>query len=263
MPMLLTRELHERISRSEVAGIRSGIAAARRLYPDADVAWIDVAGGIARFIGVNPPLSQAFGVGALEPVTAHDVDRITEFYESRNALARVYVTPLSDPSLGPALVAAGYVPVEYENVLASDDLDTYALRDDRISIASDPGAWARASAQAFADPEPIKRGDERMPMIFATAEGVTALEARDGGTIAATSVMAMRDECAMLFAGSTLSAFRGRGWHVAMIRDRIARGRDAGANVVRAIAQPASESERNLRRCGFDALYTRILWERR
>lgn len=260
--MLLTRELDEKIRRCEIAGVRSGIVAAQRLRPHADVACIDVAGGVARFIGFCPSLSQAFGVGTLAPVSVADVARITEFYGQRDTAAGVYVSPMADPSLGCALAAAGYVPTEHENVLVSDDFRPHALRDERIDIARDVEDWARASAQGFNGAEPIEAADEQMAMVFASAEGVTALEGRYDDTIAATSVIAFRDGCAMFFAGSTLPGFRERGWHLAMVRDRISRAHTAGSCLMRAVARPSSSSERNFHRCGFTTLYTRTLWLR-
>jgi GNAT superfamily N-acetyltransferase len=65
---------------------------------------------------------------------------------------------------------------------------------------------------------------------------------------------------ATLFAGSTHPAFRRQGWHTELIRDRVARARDAGARLVHAPAGPGSASERNFLRCGFIRLYTRVLW---
>ena len=139
--MLLTKELDEAIRRSESEGIRTGIATVKRLHPDVRATSIEVAGGLAAFTGVDSPLSQSYGVGSSAPVTEGDVSRITDFYESRGATPRVFVTPLADPSLAPALAAAGYTPSEYENVLASDAFDGFARFDDRIGVAriSAPG----------------------------------------------------------------------------------------------------------------------------
>lgn len=147
--MLLTRELDESIRRAEIAGVRAGIETVRRLYPESRADSLEVAGGIAAFTGVESPLSQTFGVGTLTPVSAGDITRITEFYETRGATPRVFVTPLADASLGHGLASAGYAPSEYENVLVSDSFATYGMRDDRVGIAADLTTWARASAQAF------------------------------------------------------------------------------------------------------------------
>ena len=261
--MFLTREIHEAITRCEIAGIRCGIEAARHLQPNVNADAIEVGGGLVAFTGIDSPLSQAIGVGAFSPVTDAEIAQITAFYQSRGATPRVFVTPLADAALAPGLARAGYAPAEYENVLASDKLDAYALRDDRIGIATDLRAWAYASALAFTDREHLVPGDEIIALIIASSRGVCLLEAREGGAIAATAAMDLRDECAALFAGSTMPAFRSRGWHMAMIRDRIARARDAGAHFMRATARSASVSERNFHRCGFDTLYTRALWERK
>ncbi len=75
--------------------------------------------------------------------------------------------------------------------------------------------------------------------------------------------MDVRGDCATLFGGSTLTSFRKHGLHGALIRERIAQARDAGARFMRAGATPGSTSERNFQRCGFVTLYTRTLWERR
>ncbi|MBV9718131.1 MAG: hypothetical protein JOZ77_02360 [Candidatus Eremiobacteraeota bacterium] len=261
-PALLTTDFNETILQRELAGIRSGIAAVRRLYPEAGAESIEIAGGLVAFTGVESPLSQSYGIARQASVTAGEIDEITSFYETRGATPRVFVTPFSDPSLGRRLAAAGYAPSEYESLLVSDCFDSYAALDDRISVAANLNAWARASAQAFMDVEMLKPGDDRIAMVLASSDGVSPLEAREGDAIVATAAMDVRDGCAALFAGSTMPAFRNRGWHTTMIRDRIARARAAGARSMHATAKPASISERNFHRCGFITFYTRTLWER-
>ena len=258
---LLTAELHETIVRAELAGIRNGIARVARLFSDAGAECIEVAGGVAAFAGVGSPFSKAFGVGVLAPICDGDVDRIAEFYESRNAKPRVFVTPLADPALGRALAAAGFAPVEYDNVLVAADPDAHALRDERILVASDLEAWIHASVAGFAARRNVAH-DDTVARILASNPDAIVLEAHENGTVVATAVMTVRGECAALIAGSTLPAYRHRGWQAAMIRDRIARARDAGAQIVYAAAAPGSISERNFHRCGFTTIYTRARWDR-
>ncbi len=261
--MLLTSELAESIRRAELAGIRSGLETARRLRPDAGITSIEVAGGLVAFMGRESPLSEAFGVGTSTSVTAAEIAAITEFYASRNSTPRVFVSPLTHPTLGTHLAAAGYAPAEYENVLASDTFEAYARHDDRVREASDAHAWARASAAGFLDGKPITADDEFLALAIAESDGLIAVEGIKDGVIVATGAMDVRDGCSALFAASTLLAFRGQGWHMALIADRIARARDAGARFMRATARPGSTSERNFHRCGFTTLYTRALWERK
>ncbi len=261
--MLFTKELYEAIGRAEIAGIRCAIETTRRLDPSVGAEGMEIGGGLLAFTGVDSPLSQAIGVGTSRPITEDDVDLITSFYESRGTTPRVYVTPLADPTLARTLVATGYAPTEYENVLAAGDLEAHAQRDDRIVVASDLQTWARASAQAFTDREQLEPGEDFTALVIASSKGVTPLEVREENAVVATAAMDVCGECAGLFTGSTMPAFRNRGWQLAMIRDRIARARDAGVRLLRAAAKPASVSERNFRRCGFTTLYTRVLWERK
>jgi len=262
-PVLLTPELAEAIRRAEIAGIRCAIETARRLRPNIGAESLEVSGGLAAFIGPDSPLSEAFGVGTLAPVTADEIAALTEFYESRASTPRVFVSPLADPTLGTGLAAAGYAPTEYENVLASDTFEAYARHDDRVCEASDAHAWARASAGGFLDGGAVTPDDEFLALMLASSEGVIAVEAVVDGAIVATAAMDARDGCAALFAASTLPAFRGKGLHLALIADRVARARGAGARFMRATARPGSSSERNFHRCGFTTLYTRSLWERK
>ena len=204
------------------------------------------------------------GVGACGPVSASEIAKITEFYASRGATPMVFVTPAADPSLQRKLIAAGYVAGEREQgLLASDDLIAHAQRDHRIVIGHDLAAWAKASAAAFLDRDQLEPGDDVIALILATTEGTVPLEVRHGDKIIATGAMSVSGEHATLFAGSTHTAFRRQGWHITLIRDRVARAREAGARFVRATAGPGSPSERNFVRCGFVRIYTRVLWERR
>jgi GNAT superfamily N-acetyltransferase len=249
--------------RAEMAGFRSALVAAAQLWPEIGVDSINVAGGFVPFMGRESPLSQAVGVGFDRPVTDGDIATITDFYQSRGAPARTYASPLSDPTLVAGLAKAGYAPVEYQNVFAVDDLAANGRRDDRVVVARDLVAWARASASGFADGVELKPGDADVGLLIASSDGVIALEIRERGTIVATGAMDVRGEVAALFAASTLPSARRRGLHQALIMDRLARAHEAGATFARAMATPGSVSEHNFQRCGFETLYTRALWERK
>lgn len=254
--------LDETIRRCEIDAIRKSVEATLRLYPELEAATIEIAGGIARFNGFEA-LSEAFGIGTLAAVGAEEIALLTTFFESRNSTPRVFVTPMSDPSLALGLARAGYAPAEYENVLVSDDFETYARYDGRVAVAANLDDWAAASMKGFLGDEAEEAGDPRVGLILASSEGAVALAGADEERIASTAIVSLRGECAFFFAGATLPEFRRRGWHLALVRDRIARARDAGARIMRATATPGSASERNFRRCGFAVLYTRSLWERR
>lgn len=238
------------------------IEAARRIVPEVAPACTEIAGGLVSFAGVDSPLSFAYGIGASEPVTRDDIAEITAFYRSRGSTPRVVVTPLADPSLQAELSAAGYVAGEHRQVvLVCTDIPSEIQRDARIHVAEDIAAWARASARAHHDREEFTPGEDRIALILGTTEGAIALEGRDGAAIAVTGTLWLDEENAAFLGGTTDPAFRRRGWQLALIRDRVARAREAGARLLRAAAGPGSSSERNFHRCGFVTRYVRVMWE--
>lgn len=258
---MLTANIDEAIRQAEITGIRSAIEATRRLAPEVGAIGLEIAGGLAAFTGSDSPLSQAYGVAARSAISEREIATLADFFQSRAAVPRVFVTPSSHPSLATGLAKAGFAPVESENVLVCEALASRGQRSALSTEAADSGAWARASAAGFLDRQALQ-GEELIASILASSQGATVLEVREGGEIVATAAMDVRGECAALFAGSTLAEFRRRGFHLLLVRDRIARACERGARLLRATAKPGSASERNFLRCDFATLYTRVLWER-
>jgi predicted GNAT family acetyltransferase len=258
---LPTRELAALIEASECLILRAFYDAARRLRPIAPFECLELAGGVATFMGKASPLSHATSIALDAPVSAEEISRITSFFRDRGAPSRISVNPLADPSLESELVRAGYVPRLRNNVLAIDASAATATRDNRIDEEPDLAAWGRASYGGFSNR--YVTGDEGvfLATTIASSSGVIALSARNGEGIAATSAMLLHGNLASLIAGSTVDSHRGKGYHRAMIIDRVARAREAGARYARASSPIGSTSERNFRACGFEVLYTRVAWE--
>lgn len=260
--MLDTRRIGEAIERSGLSSVRACVESARRLRPELGACALEVAGGIAPFVGVGSPHSEARGLALLGPANANDVERLTHFYEERGTPPRILVSPLANVSLASTLAQAGYEPVEYQNVSVCDLSNALDARDARIRISRDPFAWGRFSAMGFFGIEEPPAEASLIGTIVSAIPGVIALEAHLDGTVAATGAMEVHGELAALFGGSTLPAARGHGLQTAMIADRLARSREAGARYAHAAATPGDASERNLRRHGFEILYTSAVWQR-
>ena len=261
--VLPTRELAALIEASEVALLRSFCDAARRLRPDGSFETIDVAGGVAAFMGAESPLSQSTSLALTNGVGAGEIDRLTHFFHDRAAPARVWANPLADASLERALVRGGYAPVGRNNVLAIDLSANGCARDERVVEERDPHTWGRISVRGFLERYEGEDEGAFLATSIASSEGVVALSLVDDDTVVATGAMTVQDELASLFAGSTLGAHRGKGYHRALVVDRMARGRERGARYARTSAPVGSTSESNFRACGMTVLYTRTLWELR
>ncbi len=263
--MLDIQTLGASIEKADVAGMHACVASAQHVAKDLDARSIDILGGIAPFVGVASPLSEACGLGIFGgEVRPDDIERLTGFYEERGTPPRVLVSPLASMTLSRLLASAGYRPVEHQNVLACEIGAVDCERDGRVVESRDARSWGWASAAGFTDPPECAPSEDAVLVgtIIASVPSVTILEACENGTTVATAAMDVQGELAGLFAGSTVVSERRRGWHAALIRDRLARARERGARFARTSAGVGSASERNFRRAGFQVLYTRTVWER-
>lgn len=257
----IDRAFCETIELAEASGLRSAVDFGRTAYPDRGLVTADIAGGMMAYAGPDSPFNQAIGIGFRTPLTQRDVDEIVAFYSSRNTAAKVALSPLANVEAPSLLAKRGFMVEEHSNVMAIGVSEIRCERDARVETCNVPATWAYASAKSFADgAEP----DDAMLFVselMAAHPTVTALMIRDKGEIAATACFALESGgIGALFAASTSPQSRGKGFQTALIRDRLARAREAGATVVRAAAAIGSTSERNFRGFGFTPLYTRMMW---
>ena len=110
-------DLARRLERTEAQGNVEFVEARAKAFPDRGATWIEVAGAYAMFDGVGSPLTQTFGLGVFQPVTATDMDTLEEFFRSRGADVFHEVCPLADPAVFALFGERGYRPVEFSNVM--------------------------------------------------------------------------------------------------------------------------------------------------
>src|SRR5262245_9753606 len=109
-------ELARRLEMTDALdGVEFARAWASRHFYEGEVA-IEIAGGWAGFAGVDSPVTQAFGLGLNGPVTETDMDRIEEFYRSKDSAVNIETCPLADVSLLKLWNDRGYRAIEYSNV---------------------------------------------------------------------------------------------------------------------------------------------------
>ncbi len=258
--MIIDRSLALACELGERNGIRRCLEAGQRNFPELGIEIRELAGGILGFSGIGGALSQATAIGVNADVSQSDVNQITAFFREHRCTPRVEISPLNNPELAPLLARAGYTPVKHENMLVADLNLLEGGRDARIASMRDAREWAQASARGFCDGAEPDLEALTVSLLIATG-GADVLEARDGDAIVSTACYAFEEEGVALFAASTLPSHRRQGWQRAMIRERIARAKEAGMRYARVTAEPLSNSERNFRALGFVPLYTRVTWE--
>ena len=77
--------LARRLERAEGHACAQFADARRRLFPESGAEWIECAGTYAVFDGVDSPVTQTFGLGIFEEMTAASLDMIERFFLDRGA----------------------------------------------------------------------------------------------------------------------------------------------------------------------------------
>jgi GNAT superfamily N-acetyltransferase len=270
--MFASPQLAACIDRAEgrlCAGIARA-AEARTLERTTEV--IEIAGGVAVFAGRGSPTNKMIGIGFDELPAPRALDRVERAFARRHEPLQAEVSTLADPALHASLMQRGYATRGFENVLGHSlaVLDSPAPPSIHISRA-DPGdmpEWVDVVAAAFASPDVGGVGGDAIPppdelrawvTLTMSVSGFEAFVARFDGKIVGGGSLRIDAGVAQLCGAGTLPAFRRRGIQTALLRWRLAYARQAGCEVAVVTTQPASKSQENVQREGFQLLYARQL----
>lgn len=255
--------LAARLERLCALEMRRFAETARTLEPDGDAAWIEVAGGVAAYVGACSPVNAAFGMGMSGPVEDAELAMLEAFYMDRGASPVVGVCPLAHPSFMTALRLRRWVLDGFEHVmvrlLGAEDLVAVPTGIEITPAESDEdrGIWALVAATGFSAPlDPIEE-QVKLAAIAVERPGTRLYIAWVDGKAAGTGELYIEDGVAWLSADTTLPQFRGRGVQQALQRHRLAEGAARGCTLAATECAPGSGSQRNMERVGFRIAYTR------
>jgi GNAT superfamily N-acetyltransferase len=271
-PLILDLALARRIELAEAQAAVDCAEALERMRPDGVAAVERIAGGFAIYCGAGSPVTQAVGLGLEGAVSDEEVDRLEEFYRSREEPVRVETCPLADASLVRHFGERGYRVTEFSNVMA------LPLRGSSSAAAAtgNPPAgvtierigqqqmdlWTLTVSRGFSENFPVTQEILEVMKMFALGANVECYLARVDGAVVGGATLALRQGVAGLFGASTLPAFRNRGVQTALLKERLRRAMTENCDLAVCIAQPGSSSQRNVVRQGFSVLYTRVKFER-
>ncbi|MCG8353124.1 MAG: GNAT family N-acetyltransferase [Chloroflexales bacterium] len=264
------QSLARRVERSEALHAADYITAMEQLTPERSAAILPVAGGYAISMGAGFPMNRAVGLGLNEPISATDLDRIEEFYHSRNLSVEIELCPLADQMLVELLNKRGYTLQRFLNMLARPLIHAEAthLPPPAIHITTiGPGEvelWAQVAAHSSVGLSALPRDHWALTLSRVTAHrpNVTCFMAWIDNKPAGGAALLTRDGVATLFSASTLPTFRKRGVQAALIRARLAAAAAVGCDLATMIAAPGNESQRNMQRLGFQVVYTKSVMVR-
>jgi hypothetical protein len=156
--------LSRRLERAEALSNTRFVEARARMFPDSGSTWIEVAGTRAMYDGASSPMTQTFGLGLLQPVTAADLDAIEAFYTERGAPVFHEVSPLADAGLPGLLSGRGYRPFEFSSVLYRP-IDEAGLKarptpEDAADLKARTAALDEARTTPAGEAQTTPRGDD-------------------------------------------------------------------------------------------------------
>jgi hypothetical protein len=264
---LVDLELSRRLERAEARSNAEFVETRARLFPDSSACWIEVAGAYAMYDGVKSPVTQTFGLGLFQKVTAREMEAIEAFYRERGAPVYHEVSPLADLTLLALLNERDYHPVELTSVMfrpTGGGIHRSGPSNERIGVRligeGDQDLWARTAAKGWS--ESIEFADtilELMQISAKRSDGLAFLAELDGQPIAA-GLMSISEGVALLAGATTIPESRKQGAQQALLDSRLHYAANHGCALAMMCAQPGSASQRNAERQGFRIAYTRIKW---
>ena len=259
-------ELARRLERTEGRANADFVEAHAESSPELGATWISVAETYAMFDGPGSPLTQTFGLGIFQRITAEDMDQIEEFFNSRGAKAFHEVCPLADQSAFTFLSERGYKTIEFSNVLyrpISSDLRLDANRNGQIKVRvvekSEGELWAQTGFEGWREFAEVADYVREMGLVTVRSKARAFLAELQGDPIA-TGALTVSDNVALLAGASTVPAARRQGAQLALLEGRLRYAASHGCTIAMMVAQPGSGSQRNAERHGFRIAYTRTKW---
>ena len=272
MPLFCDTALAERIERVEAELIASASDAADRRTTDNAGFVIPIAGGVATFAEDGSPFNKVAGLGFGGMPSAAALDEIERAFAARGAPVQIELAHLADPAIGALLTERGYRLVSFENVLGlalegEPEPVTPPGIDVRPSADDEFEAWLDVVADGVAHPDAQEvPSHETFPReVVESAErdlvaaGVMQYVALRDGAIVGGAGIRIAEGVAQLTGAATAPAHRRRGVQSALLAARLADAAAAGCDVAVVTTQPASRSQQNAQRQGFELLYTRAV----
>jgi hypothetical protein len=260
-------DLARRLERAEASSNAKFVEARATAFPESGARWIEVAGAYSMYDGPSSPVTQTFGLGLFQPITARELEEIEGFFRQYGAPVFHEVSPLAGISLFGLLNERGYQPVELTSVMHRPlrrGVDLTLSRNEKIRVRlvgeDDQELWAQTAAQGWSESADLSEFLSELRQINPHwKDMVSFLAELDGQTIAAAG-LSISARVALLAGACTVPAARKQGAQLALLDSRLRYAAGQGCDIAMMCAQPGTPSQRNAERDGFRIAYTRIKW---
>ena len=255
--------LSRRLERAEGLANMAYVEARARAIPGSNAGWTEIGGTRCMFDTPDSPVTQTFGLGLFEPVTAAIMDEIERFFQNHGAPVWHEVSPLADASALALLNERGYEPLEFTTMLVQE-IHPGPLRETacvvRRAEARESAAWAQLAKEGWAAGPELAGFFEEFGAIAAVKQDMVSFFAEVDGKLSATGALNIHGDIALMAGASTVPQARGRGAQQSLLAYRLHYAAQHGCSLAQMGALPGSASQRNAQRNGFEIAYTRIKW---
>jgi GNAT superfamily N-acetyltransferase len=258
--------LSRRLERAEGQACVDFATARRRLFPESGAEWIECGGANAVFDGVNSPITQTFGLGIFEELSASSLNVIEAFFQDRGASVMHEVSPLAGTAALGLLCGRKYRPIEISSVLyrSVEKPQGESKGNVRVRVIGpeEAAAWAEISARGWSHEHPEFADFLReLGVISAARKQCLCFLGEVDGTPAGAAVLSIHEGVALFGGSATVPELRRRGLHAALLEERMRYAFEHGCDLAMMVALAGSESQRNAERKGFRIAYTRMKWQ--
>jgi hypothetical protein len=241
-----------------------------------------IGGTTAVYGGPGQPFNKIAGLGFGGSLDDAAMAALEARYDAREGEIRVEQSSLADPAVAALLTRRGYALAGYENVLGLElsaevvsafARDVASARERGSAVAAVPeeesASWIRTVAEGFLQPDAFdgpppteafaRESLEGIFKDFSAAQGTRLYLSWRDGVIAGGGALRLVDGLAQLGGASTLPAHRRRGVQSTLLRARLVDAAAAGCDLAVVTTEPASKSQQNVQRAGFQLLYVRAI----
>jgi hypothetical protein len=258
--------LARRLERAEGYACQQYAAAHRRVFPDSHTEWLEYAGAYAVFDGIESPITQTFGLGLFEELTAASLDVIEKFFHDRSAPANHEVSPFAGVEALKLLCSRHYKPIETSSVMYKQIANPPAAISDAISVRvigpEEAQLWSDTSAAGWAHEHPELLEFLKQAGVLCTARHnspcfLAELNAQPG----AAGALCLHEGVALFVGAATIPELRRQGLQGALLVERMRYAFEQGCDLAMMVAEVGGSSQRNAERQGFRIAYTRTKWQ--
>jgi GNAT superfamily N-acetyltransferase len=257
--------LSRRLERAEGWACAQFAEARRRIFPGSGAEWMECAGAYAVFDDIDSPVTQTFGLGIFEELSAGSLDAIERFFLDRGAEVDHEVSPFAGAAALSLLCARQYRPIEISSVLYRPVENPAAEEHGNISVRvtgpNEAQLWTDISARGWTHEHP-----ELLDLLLQTGAIASARQqtvcflAEVDGEPGAAGALCIHEGTALFAGAATIPEMRRRGLQAALLKERMRYAFDHGCDLAMMVAEVGSESQRNAERRGFRIAYTRAKW---